>query len=165
MKVIRINKGFTLIELLVVIAIIGILSAVVISSLNTARMRSRDTKRLSELKSLQVAIEMAKTDGTSPPEVYNHTGSGILNYLIPNYISVVPTEGPIYAYPYYYYCNVNTMIPANVCHNDTDSNTYAIYFRTESTTSLGSAGIYCLTSEGIFPRGPGNNGASKCPQK
>ncbi len=52
------NKGFTLIELLVVVAIIGILASVVLASLNSARSKGRDAKRLSEIKQLMTALEM-----------------------------------------------------------------------------------------------------------
>ena len=52
------RKGFTLIELLVVIAIIGILSSVVLASLSTARQKSRDAKRISDLGQVQLALEL-----------------------------------------------------------------------------------------------------------
>ena len=51
------NYGFTLIELLVVVAIIGLLSSVVLSSLNSARGKGRDAKRESDVHQIKLALE------------------------------------------------------------------------------------------------------------
>ena len=61
------QKGFTLIELLVVIAIIGILAAIVLVALNTARVRARDSRRASDLRSLQGALEMYMDSNSTYP--------------------------------------------------------------------------------------------------
>jgi len=50
--------GFTLVELLVVLTIIGILAIVVMASLTDAQARSRDSKRVSEIRSLQEGLAM-----------------------------------------------------------------------------------------------------------
>jgi len=56
------KKGFTLIELLVVIAIIGLLSTLAVVALGSARAKARDSKRLSDLKQVQTALELYYTD-------------------------------------------------------------------------------------------------------
>ena len=52
------KKGFTLIELLVVIAIIGVLSSIVLVSVNTARNKAKDVAIKGALDQVRIAGEM-----------------------------------------------------------------------------------------------------------
>lgn len=52
------KTGFTLVELLVVISIISFLTTTAIVMLQDARKKSRDGKRVAELKRMQTALEM-----------------------------------------------------------------------------------------------------------
>jgi prepilin-type N-terminal cleavage/methylation domain-containing protein len=62
------KNGFTLIELLVVIAIIGVLSSVVIVSINNARMSARDATRISDAHHIALALELYfSTNNIYPP--------------------------------------------------------------------------------------------------
>lgn len=67
MKRLSSSQGFTLIELLVVIAIIGILSSVVLFSLNDARSGARDTRRVADLRQIQLKLESYYNDNDEYP--------------------------------------------------------------------------------------------------
>ncbi len=66
------TRGFTLIELLVVIAIIGILSSVVLVSLNSARNKGKDARIQSEVAQIRVALESGYS-GAAYPELVSST--------------------------------------------------------------------------------------------
>ena len=61
------KKGFTLIELLVVIAIIGVLAALFVPNYMEVRKKSRDTKRMANLKDIQKALELYR-QSQNPPQ-------------------------------------------------------------------------------------------------
>lgn len=56
------NSGFTLIELLVVVAIISVLSTMLMANYVGVRQRARDVQRKSELRQIQSALEVYRSD-------------------------------------------------------------------------------------------------------
>ena len=62
----RKNKGFTLIELLVVIAIIGILSSIVLVSMNSTRNKAKDARVQADMAQVRTLAESLYDGSTYP---------------------------------------------------------------------------------------------------
>ncbi len=108
------HKGFTLVELLVVISIIALLGSIVFTALNSARARSRDARRVADIRQIQLALEMYyDTNGSYPAAAPWTGGTGNCwgtvtdNYipgLAPAYIPTLPLDpkptncGSVYLY-------------------------------------------------------------------
>ncbi len=95
------NHGFTLIELLVVVAIIGMLSSIITASLNSARAKARDARRVSDLKQLNMAIMLYYDDNNNQWPCTGITGNDtyiddqshcLASELVPKYIPSIPTD-------------------------------------------------------------------------
>jgi len=142
------QKGFTLIELLVVISIIGLLSSIVLASLNVARQRAQIASAQQEGVQLQNALEIYYTDnGSYPPGVQGsppfYRDEAQLEPLISQYISdSMPTftkgisGATLYPMNYggagkYRYANKKSAKLAGwnyYCGNAGVNSAYAIYF-------------------------------------
>ena len=88
------KKAFTLIELLVVIAIIGLLATLSVLALNNARAKSRDAKRVADIKQMQTALELYFNDKQSYPtssemttSIFSTSTNGTSTYM-----QVIPTS-------------------------------------------------------------------------
>ena len=149
-------RGFTLIELLVVIAIIGILSSVVLASLNSARKKGRDARRIADLKQLQLALELYYD---ANPSTGYPAALSAANLVTPGYISVIPSDpsGGTAAYGYvqtgtgsgyYLGATLETAGQTNVLSNDNDT-AQAVTINGAATNCNALAGtatevVYCV---------------------
>jgi type II secretion system protein G len=91
-------RGFTLIELMVVVAIIGVLATIIMVGLGNARAKSRDSRRITDIKSIQLALANYYSDhGFYPLNIYwsstfNNTATDPRNGLKGGYLATVPTD-------------------------------------------------------------------------
>src|SRR5688572_17741976 len=134
------EKGFTLIELLVVIAIIGLLSTLAVVALNSARQKSRDSKRVADIKQIQTALELYFADANSYPTAVTavELGTGNQRALCSNggwkatcamgdttYMGLVPAK-PL---PQDSTCNSTATLPSNLYqYPSAAGTTYTITF-------------------------------------
>ncbi len=103
------QNGFTLIELLVVVAIIGVLASIVMVSVNDIRARSRDDRRVSDMKTLSDALAMYQIQHSTYPSETTETtitGSDVMStellgeHLLSSYVPMDPINTEQYVYTY-----------------------------------------------------------------
>ena len=92
------NRGFTLIELLVVIAIVGILSSLVLTNLTNARRKSRDARRVSDIRQVQNALALYAAANSNQYPVGPY--SALATALVPDHLPSLPQNPGVEPYLY-----------------------------------------------------------------
>lgn len=126
----RLERGFTLIELLVVIAIIGILSSVVLASLNTARGKGADAAIKSNLANMRAQAEIYYDDPAAGNGTYGTAtqacGAGMFaTTVFVNAVAAITAAGG-----------------APTCHSTASPAAWAV------SAPLKTAGHWCVDSTG-----------------
>ena len=132
-------EAFTLVELLVVIAIIGILSTLAVVSLQSARARARDAKRITDVRQIQMALEFYYNDWSHYPAAVvagASIGSGTTIYMAQVPAGPTPADGDCVLSDYSYQ-QVN------------GGASYLMEFCLSAPTGSLSPGINCASPSGI----------------
>ena len=142
------GRGFTLIELLVVIAIIGLLASLSMIALNSAREKSRNSRRVSDMKQVQTALEMRFNDVHSYPDDITFGDDQITNGLTGSDKKVYMDEVPANPKPW----NEDGTCPDQNYSYTTPSgidSTYTIQYCISEDTGEIDGGKHTATPAGI----------------
>ena len=175
------SQGFTLIELLVVVAIIGMLSSIILTSVNSARVKARDGQRLQNISQIQKAVELYYVDNLQYPPIDKAlTGTSdcgtnwcALETALADYIPALPRDplGQQSTYQYYYdadsgdnYQSYGLMMtfesPDNYWRSDADGGFYqdadCCYYE------VGTQPSYCMRAYGSSWWLPAGNTVDVC---
>lgn len=135
------NRGFTLIELLVVISIIGLVSSVIITSIDSARVKGRDTQRIAQLNQFMRALEIYysihgaypcsdTTVTPCPPSVRPFTSAMNVGQALVS-SGAIPEIPPDPAYPSAVVAGDCNLTGVGYCYCGAGDNSYVLSINTE----------------------------------
>lgn len=144
----RTKNAFTILELLIVIAVIGLMLTLALLSLQSARARTRDAQRISDITALRNALSGVWFERSSYPTSggvdLGKAGTNTTVLSSNGFSDSTEVTGTVYL----------PRVPTGPTVNEfyrykSNGNGYSICFKTESETILGIANVYCAHSNGI----------------
>jgi len=165
------KKSFTLIELLVVIAIIGILAAMIIVQISSARKKARDVQRKSDMSQINKLVQIYYLDNSKFPYTPNPNPGPVncpvagcttdrLEKILKDagYTSIVPSDpinNSIYQYKYRRTLSGGVPIAYTLffqLENQNEQVTTTLWCKGEiigATTYSGTTGVISETAGGV----------------
>ncbi len=149
------RRGFTLLELLVVIAIIGLLSSVVLASVNSARAKARDTLRLQHIQQIKNALELYRTANGAYPSSLGCGGVAPNNAWCNTNNPASYTNWQTMMQPYIQLPHDPSETPSGTWANDASPAGYSYAYYSNNTAALnGCAGgqyYWLIYNREIYP--------------
>lgn len=108
------KQGFTLIEIIIVMSIVSLLLAFILPSFSDANKKGRDGKRKADLKEIQSALEMYRSDTRIYPAVVAGRADVQLAGLVPRYTAKIPPD-PLNKGIYYWNHNLASSTTYELC--------------------------------------------------